>query len=69
MPIPREHSSLHATPIHCASTGFRASEANPGIPDAVVMALVGHESTAMNHRYTHVGKEALAKAEKTLPEI
>jgi hypothetical protein len=24
---------------------------------------------AMSHRYTHVGKEALAKAGKTLPEI
>jgi site-specific recombinase XerD len=39
------------------------------VPDAVVMALVGHESAAMSHRYTHVGKEALAKAAKTLPEI
>jgi integrase len=40
-----------------------------GVPDAVVMALVGHESSAMSHRYTHVGKEALAKAAKSLPEI
>jgi integrase len=40
-----------------------------GVPDAVVMALVGHESAAMSHHYTHVGKEALAKAAKTLPEI
>ena len=40
-----------------------------GIPDAVVMALVGHESAAMSHRYTHVGKEALARAAKTLPEV
>jgi integrase len=40
-----------------------------GIPDAVVMALVGHESAAMSHRYTHVGKEALSKAAKSLPEI
>jgi hypothetical protein len=31
--------------------------------------LVGHESAAMSHRYTHVGKEALAKAAKSLPEI
>jgi integrase len=31
-----------------------------GVPDAVVMALVGHESAAMSHRYTHVGKEALS---------
>jgi integrase len=40
-----------------------------GVPDAVVMALVGHESTAMSHRYTHVGKEALSRAAKTLPAI
>jgi hypothetical protein len=40
-----------------------------GVPDAVVMALVGHESTAMSHRYTHVGKEALSRAAKSLPEI
>jgi integrase len=40
-----------------------------GIPDAVVMALVGHESTAMSHRYTHVGKEALQRATRSLPEV
>jgi integrase len=40
-----------------------------GVPDAVVMALVGHASAAMSQRYTHVGKEALSKAAKTLPEI
>jgi integrase len=40
-----------------------------GIPDAVIMALVGHESLAMSHRYTHVGKEALARAAETLPEL
>ena len=39
------------------------------VPDAVVMALVGHETSAMSHRYTHVGKEALARAAKTLPEV
>ena len=40
-----------------------------GIPDAVVQALVGHESAAMSQRYTHVGKEALAKAAAALPEL
>jgi hypothetical protein len=29
------------------------------------MAFVGHESTAMSHRYTHIGKEAA----RSLPEI
>jgi integrase len=40
-----------------------------GIPDAVVMALVGHESAAMSHRYTHVGKESLNRAAAALPEL
>ena len=40
-----------------------------GVPDAVVMALVGHGTAAMSARYTHVGREALDKAAKTLPEI
>lgn len=40
-----------------------------GIPDAVVMAIVGHSSSAMSHRYTHVGKESLAKAAAALPEL
>ena len=40
-----------------------------GVPDAVVMALVGHNSRAMSAHYTHVGKEALAKAAQSMPEI
>jgi integrase len=40
-----------------------------GVPDAVVMALVGHNSAAMSQRYTHVGSEALAKAARSLPQI
>jgi integrase len=40
-----------------------------GIPDAVVMALVGHQSSAMSQRYTHVGKEALTRAAAALPEL
>jgi integrase len=40
-----------------------------GIPDAVIMALVGHESVAMSQCYTQVGREALAKAAAAMPEI
>jgi integrase len=40
-----------------------------GIPEAVVMELVGHNSKAMSARYTHVGAEALEKAVAALPEI
>jgi hypothetical protein len=39
------------------------------VPDAVVIALVGHESSVMSHRYTHIGKEALSRAAKTFPAI
>lgn len=40
-----------------------------GVPDAVVMALVGHESKAMSQHYTHVGREALAKAAQSMPAL
>ena len=40
-----------------------------GVLDAVVRELVGHESAAMSARFPHVGKEALARAAKTLPEV
>jgi integrase len=40
-----------------------------GVPDAVIMALVGHDSVAMSHHYTHVGREALEKAANALPNI
>ena len=38
-----------------------------GIPDAVVMALVGHASAAISQRYTHVGRDALQRATDSLP--
>jgi integrase len=38
-----------------------------GVPDAVVMELVGHESSAMSARYTHTGTEQLAQAIQKLP--
>jgi integrase len=40
-----------------------------GIPDSVVMALVGHDTVAMSQRYTHVGKEALTNAAAKLPDL
>jgi hypothetical protein len=33
------------------------------------MAMIGHESAAMSHRYTHVGKEALQRAAASLPVL
>jgi integrase len=40
-----------------------------GVPDAVVMELVGHESSAMSARYTHTGTEQLAQAIQKLPSL
>lgn len=40
-----------------------------GIPAAVVMELIGHDSAAMSQHYTHVGKEALEKAAKSMPDL
>jgi integrase len=39
------------------------------VPDAVIMALVGHNSAAMSQRYTSIGKESLAKAQEAMPQI
>jgi integrase len=40
-----------------------------GVPDSVVMALVGHNSAAMSQRYTSVGLESLAKAQEAMPQL
>ena len=40
-----------------------------GVPDSVVMALVGHDTVAMSQRYTHVGKEALENAASKMPDL
>ena len=37
--------------------------------ERTVMPIVGHDSKAMSAHYTHVGKEALARAAKTPPQI
>jgi integrase len=40
-----------------------------GVPSAVVMELVGHDSEQISEHYTHVGYEALRKAAETLPDV
>jgi integrase len=40
-----------------------------GVPDSVVMELVGHDSRAMSARYTSVGIESLAKAQGAMPKL
>jgi integrase len=40
-----------------------------GIPEAVVMELVGHDSQQMSAHYTHVGFPALQRAAAVFPEV
>ena len=40
-----------------------------GIPEAVVMELIGHDSKQMSAHYTSVGEPALEKAVAALPEV
>lgn len=40
-----------------------------GIPAAVVMEMIGHDSEKMSEHYTHVGEEAMRKAAETLPDL
>ena len=40
-----------------------------GVPEAVVMEMVGHDSEQMSAHYTHVGREALEKAAASLPDL
>jgi integrase len=61
--------TMAATSFHSLRHTAVSLLKDAGIPDAVVMALVGHQSAAMSHRYTHVGKEALARAAQALPEV
>jgi integrase len=40
-----------------------------GVPQAVTMELIGHDSPEISQHYTHVGIEALKKAAAALPEV
>lgn len=40
-----------------------------GIPSAVVMELVGHDSEQMSQHYTHVGRDSLIHAASVLPDL
>lgn len=40
-----------------------------GVPAAVVMELIGHDSEQMSDHYTHVGRDAMRNAAESLPDI
>jgi integrase len=54
-------SSAGGLSFHCLRHTAVTLMKEAGIPAAVVMELVGHDSEAMNRHYTHIGAEALRK--------
>jgi integrase len=55
--------------FHCLRHTAVTVLKDAGIPEAVVMELVGHDSKQMSAHYTHVGQEALEKATAALPAL
>jgi integrase len=61
-------SSAGGLSFHCLRHTTVTLMQEAGIA-AVVMELVGHDSEAMNRRYTHIGAEALRQAADSLPDV
>jgi site-specific recombinase XerD len=40
-----------------------------GIPAAVVMEMIGHDSKQMSEHYTHVGSKAMQNAADAMPDV
>ncbi len=55
--------------FHCLRHTAVSLLKEAGIPAAVVMELVGHDSKAMSDHYTHVGSESLRNAAETFPNL
>jgi integrase len=55
--------------FHCLRHTAVTLMKEAGVPEAVVMELVGHDSEQMSAHYTHVGREALERAAATLPTV
>jgi integrase len=55
--------------FHCLRKTATTLLHEAGIPQAVVMALIGHDSAEVHDIYVAVGKEALCKAAASLPEL
>jgi integrase len=55
--------------FHCLRHSAVSLLKDAGIPQAVVMELIGHDSIDASHRYTHVGEDALKKAAAAFPEL
>jgi integrase len=67
-----KRNGLSARPelsFHCLRHTAVTMLKEAGIPLAVVMELVGHDSTQMSEVYTHVGAEAMQRAADSLPDF
>jgi len=62
-------SAQNGVSFHCLRHTAVTLLKEAGIPGAVVMELVGHDSKQMSEHYTHVGNEALKKATDAIPDI
>jgi integrase len=62
-------SGQSALSFHCLRHTAVTMLKEAGIPVAVVMELVGHDSKEMSQHYTHVGKAAMTTAAHTFPDF
>ena len=62
-------SAQHGLSFHCLRHTAVTLLKEAGIPSAVVMELVGHDSAQISEHYTHVGYDALQKAAESLPDV
>jgi len=62
-------SSAGGLSFHCLRHTAVTLLKEAGIPAAVVMEMIGHDSESMSQHYTHVGKEALEKAADSMPDL
>jgi integrase len=66
---PRDDSGTGALSFHCLRHTAVTMMKEAGIPAAVVMELIGHDSEQMSNFYTHVGAEAMQEAADSLPDL
>jgi integrase len=55
--------------FHCLRHTAVSILKEAGVPAAVVIELVGHDSPEINAHYTHIGREALADAAEKFPDL
>jgi integrase len=66
---PTNRNGIGALSFHCLRHTAVTMMKEAGIPAAVVMELIGHDSEQMSNVYTHVGAEAMQEAADSLPDL